>query len=91
MPKAALCQTQTYFAKGKARQLQQQVAALRGDTLPQGKSQSWDGKLLHIPPVSPSILDCPLIRVEYSLMVRNDNKQSIVDMVIHVLIWENRK
>ncbi|XP_070990989.1 arrestin domain-containing protein 3-like isoform X1 [Oncorhynchus clarkii lewisi] len=72
VPKAALCQTQTYFAKGKARQLQQQVAALRGDTLSQGKSQSWDGKLLHIPPVSPSILDCPLIRVEYSLMVYVD-------------------
>lgn len=52
VPKAALSQTQTYFAKGKARQLQQQMAALRGDTLPQGKSQSWDGKT---PPHTPSV------------------------------------
>lgn len=69
VPKAALYQTQTFFAKGKGKQIQQLVSNLRGDPLPQGKSQSWEGKLLKIPPVSPSILDCPIIRVEYALVV----------------------
>lgn len=69
VPKAALYQTQTFFAKGKGKQIQQLVSNLRGDPLLQGKSQSWEGKLLKIPPVSPSILDCPIIKVEYALMV----------------------
>lgn len=69
VPKAALYQTQTFFAKGKGKQIQQLVSSLRGDALQQGKSQSWEGKLLKIPPVSPSILDCPIIRVEYTLVV----------------------
>lgn len=69
VPKAALYQTQTFFAKGKGKQIQQLVSNLRGEPLPQGKSQSWEGKQLKIPPVSPSILDCPIIRVEYALVV----------------------
>ncbi|KAG7277797.1 hypothetical protein CRUP_026098, partial [Coryphaenoides rupestris] len=72
IPKAALYQTQTFYAKGKGKQIQQLVANLRGDPLPQGKSQSWEGKSLKIPPVSPSIIDCPIIRVEYALMVYVD-------------------
>uniref|UniRef100_A0A3P9L5G5 Arrestin domain-containing protein 3 n=1 Tax=Oryzias latipes TaxID=8090 RepID=A0A3P9L5G5_ORYLA len=72
VPKAALYQTQTFFAKGKGKQIQQLVSNLRGDPLQQGKSQSWEGKLLKIPPVSPSILDCPIIRVEYALVVYVD-------------------
>ncbi|XP_034095919.1 arrestin domain-containing protein 3-like [Gymnodraco acuticeps] len=72
VPKAALYQTQTFFAKGKGKQIQQLVSNLRGETLPQGKSQSWEGRLLKIPPVSPSILDCPIIRVEYVLVVYVD-------------------
>ncbi|XP_068608933.1 arrestin domain-containing protein 3-like [Brachionichthys hirsutus] len=72
VPKAALYQNQTFFAKGKGKQIQQLVSNLRGDPLLQGKSQSWEGKLLKIPPVSPSILDCPIIRVEYALVVYVD-------------------
>ncbi|XP_056288957.1 arrestin domain-containing protein 3-like isoform X3 [Pseudoliparis swirei] len=72
VPKAALYQTQTFYAKGKGKQIQQLVSSLRGEPLPQGKSQSWGGKLLQIPPVSPSILDCPIIRVEYALVVYVD-------------------
>ncbi|KAK2818627.1 hypothetical protein Q5P01_024188 [Channa striata] len=45
---------------------------LKWRTVPPGKSQSWEGKLLKIPPVSPSILDCPIIRVEYALTVYVD-------------------
>ncbi|RMC18026.1 hypothetical protein DUI87_04904 [Hirundo rustica rustica] len=52
--------------------VKQLVANLRGESLSSGKTETWNGKQLKIPPVSPSILDCSIIRVEYSLMVYVD-------------------
>ncbi|XP_075960451.1 arrestin domain-containing protein 3a isoform X2 [Anarhichas minor] len=68
VPKAAIYQTQTFYAKGKMKEVKQLVANLRGESLSSGKTETWSGKMLKIPPVSPSILDCSIIRVEYSLM-----------------------
>ncbi|XP_042190290.1 arrestin domain-containing protein 3 isoform X2 [Callorhinchus milii] len=72
VPKAAIYQTQTFYAKGKMKEVKQLVANLRGESLSSGKTESWNGKLLKIPPVSPSIIDCSIIHVEYSLMVYVD-------------------
>lgn len=72
VPKAAIYQTQAFYAKGKMKEVKQLVANLRGESLSSGKTDTWNGKLLKIPPVSPSILDCSIIRVEYSLMVGID-------------------
>ncbi|XP_017949027.1 arrestin domain-containing protein 3 isoform X1 [Xenopus tropicalis] len=72
VPKAALYQTQTFYAKGKMKEVKQLVANLRGESLSSGKTETWNGKLLKIPPISPSIIDCSIIRVEYSLMVYVD-------------------
>ncbi|TRZ02586.1 hypothetical protein DNTS_003825 [Danionella cerebrum] len=72
VPKAAIYQTQTFFAKGKMKEIKQLVANIRGESLSSGKTETWNGKMLKIPPVSPSILDCSIIRVEYSLMVYVD-------------------
>lgn len=69
VPKAAIYQTQTFYAKGKMKEIKQLVANIRGESLSSGKTETWNGKMLKIPPVSPSILDCSIIRVEYSLMV----------------------
>ncbi|KAG5834428.1 hypothetical protein ANANG_G00261400 [Anguilla anguilla] len=72
VPKAAVYQTQTFYAKGKMKEVKQLVANLRGESLSSGKTETWSGKMLKIPPVSPSILDCSIIRVDYSLMVYVD-------------------
>ncbi|XP_055489328.1 arrestin domain-containing protein 3-like isoform X3 [Leucoraja erinacea] len=72
VPKAAIYQTQTFYAKGKMKEVKHLVANLRGESLSSGKSESWNGKLLKIPPVSPSIVDCTIIHVEYSLTVYVD-------------------
>ncbi|XP_062310149.1 arrestin domain-containing protein 3a isoform X1 [Osmerus eperlanus] len=72
VPKAAIYQTQTFYAKGKMKEVKQLVANLRGESLSSGKTETWSGKMLKIPPVSPSILDCSIIRVEYSLTVYVD-------------------
>uniref|UniRef100_A0A673LT31 Arrestin domain-containing protein 3 n=1 Tax=Sinocyclocheilus rhinocerous TaxID=307959 RepID=A0A673LT31_9TELE len=77
VPKAAIYQTQTFFAKGKVKEIKQLVANLRGDPLPSGKTKTWDGKMLKIPPISPSILDCSIIHVEYSLMVYVDIPRAV--------------
>uniref|UniRef100_A0A8C1CNJ1 Arrestin domain-containing protein 3 n=1 Tax=Cyprinus carpio carpio TaxID=630221 RepID=A0A8C1CNJ1_CYPCA len=77
VPKAAIYQTQTFFAKGKVKEIKQLVANLRGDPLPSGKTETWDGKMLKIPPISPSILDCSIIHVEYSLMVYVDIPRAV--------------
>nr|XP_038040968.1 arrestin domain-containing protein 4 [Anas platyrhynchos] len=69
VPKAAIFQTQTYLASGKTKSFRQMVANVRGNHIASGSTDTWNGKTLKIPPVSPSILDCCIIRVEYSLAV----------------------
>lgn len=81
VPKAAIYQTQTFYAKGKMKEVKQLVANLRGESLSSGKTETWSGKMLKIPPVSPSILDCSIIRVEYSLMV------SIIPFCLSILYF----
>ncbi|GCC34920.1 arrestin domain-containing protein 4-like [Chiloscyllium punctatum] len=69
MPKAAIFQTQTYLANEKTKTFRQVIANVRGNHVASGSTESWNGKALKIPPVTPSILDCRIIRVEYSLAV----------------------
>lgn len=85
VPKAAIYQTQTFYAKGKMKEVKQLVANLRGESLSSGKTETWSGKMLKIPPVSPSILDCSIIRVEYSLMV-----STVVTTLLNTGIGANR-
>ncbi|XP_012689040.1 arrestin domain-containing protein 4 [Clupea harengus] len=69
VPKAVICQTQTYLAGGKTRSCRQVVASVRGNHVPSGSSDVWNGKQLKIPPISPSVLNSSIIRVDYSLAV----------------------
>uniref|UniRef100_A0A2K5XSR0 Arrestin domain containing 4 n=1 Tax=Mandrillus leucophaeus TaxID=9568 RepID=A0A2K5XSR0_MANLE len=69
VPKAAIFQTQTYLASGKTKTIRHMVANVRGNHIASGSTDTWNGKTLKIPPVTPSILDCCIIRVDYSLAV----------------------
>ncbi|XP_054417879.1 arrestin domain-containing protein 4 [Pteronotus mesoamericanus] len=69
VPKAAIFQTQTYLASGKTKTVRHVVANVRGNHIASGSTDTWNGKMLKIPPVPPSILDCCIIRVDYSLAV----------------------
>ncbi|EHB00254.1 Arrestin domain-containing protein 4, partial [Heterocephalus glaber] len=69
VPKAAIFQTQTYLASGKTKTFRHMVANVRGNHIASGSTDIWNGKTLKIPPVTPSILDCCIIRVDYSLAV----------------------
>lgn len=72
VPKAAIFQTQTYLASGRTKTIRHMVANVRGNHIASGGTDTWNGKTLKIPPVTPSILDCCIIRVDYSLAVSRD-------------------
>ncbi|KAM4749039.1 arrestin domain-containing protein 4 [Rhinophrynus dorsalis] len=69
VPKAAIYQTQSFLLSGKTRTYRQMLATVRGNHIASGSTDTWNGKTLMIPPVTPSILDCNIIKVEYSLVV----------------------
>ncbi|KAI2653594.1 Arrestin domain-containing protein 4 [Labeo rohita] len=69
VPKSVLYQIQTYTAKGKTKCIKQVVVSARGNVVPPDTSSRWNGNTLTIPPVSPSILNSDILRVEYVLAV----------------------
>ncbi|XP_043120164.1 arrestin domain-containing protein 4-like [Puntigrus tetrazona] len=69
VPKAVMYQIQTYTAKGKTKSFKQVVASARGNAVPSDTSSRWNGNALNIPPVSSSILNSDILRVEYLLAV----------------------
>ncbi|XP_013979578.1 arrestin domain-containing protein 4 isoform X1 [Salmo salar] len=69
VPKAAIYQIQTFMANGKTKSHTKLVASVRGNHIPSGCTDTWNGKTLKISPVSASILNSSVIRVEYSLAV----------------------
>ncbi|XP_077187636.1 arrestin domain-containing protein 2 [Paroedura picta] len=69
VPKAALIQTQTFLARGTKKQKKSVVANIVGDSIAPHKRDGWHGRALKIPPVGPSILQCRVLHVEYSLKV----------------------
>lgn len=70
VPKAAIIQTQSFIARGAKKQKKSVVTSIVGDAIAAGKREVWHGRALKIPPVGPSILQCRIIQVEYSLKVR---------------------
>ncbi|XP_024235222.1 arrestin domain-containing protein 4 isoform X1 [Oncorhynchus tshawytscha] len=69
VPKAAIYQIQTFMANGKTKSHTKLVASVRGNHIPSGCTDTWNGKTLKIPLVSASIFNSSVIRVEYSLVV----------------------
>ncbi|XP_032992639.1 arrestin domain-containing protein 2 [Lacerta agilis] len=69
VPKAAIIQTQTFVARGTKKQKKSVVASMVGDAIAAGKREVWHGRAIKIPPVGPSILQCRIIHVEYTLKV----------------------
>ncbi|KAM5172241.1 arrestin domain-containing protein 4 [Mantella aurantiaca] len=69
VPKAAIYQIQSFIVHGKTKTHKQMLASVRGNHIASGCTETWNGKTLKIPPVTPTILDCQIIRVEYVLAV----------------------
>ncbi|XP_075536219.1 arrestin domain-containing protein 3-like isoform X2 [Dermacentor variabilis] len=69
VPHATLHQTQTFLAGGKSRSRHCKFTTVTGVALQPGRSANWDAQLLKIPAVSPSITNCCLIHVEYTVRI----------------------
>ncbi|KAH9394640.1 Arrestin domain-containing protein 3 [Tyrophagus putrescentiae] len=70
VPQATLHQTQLFLAAGgKVRSRSAKFTTVTGVAVQPHKTATWDGQLLKIPPISPSILNCRLIRVEYTMRI----------------------
>ncbi|KAF7650842.1 hypothetical protein LDENG_00119690 [Lucifuga dentata] len=69
VPKAYITQTQTFIARGTMKQKRSVVATLCGDIVGARCRETWHGRAIKIPPVGPSILQCRIIKVEYTLKV----------------------
>lgn len=92
VPKAAIIQTQTFIARGTKKQKKSVVTSITGDPIPAGKREVWHGRALKIPPVGPSILQCRIIQVEYSLKVSELCRNSLLPSSGEILAppdWEN--
>lgn len=74
VPEAVLCQTQTFSAGGKTRVRKSKFASLAGRAITAGSEEErWDALPLKIPAVTPTISNCCLIKVEYSIKVTNQD------------------
>lgn len=69
IPYATLYQTQAYFASGKSRIRETKFTVLTGLPVGPGTRGSWDSQLLKIPAVSPSIINCCVMKVDYFVKV----------------------
>ncbi|MBN3320359.1 ARRD3 protein, partial [Atractosteus spatula] len=70
-PKVALQQLQTFHAQGKTKRVPKRIASLEGPPVGGRMRDAWSEGVLHIPPDTPiSLLNCALMSVEYSVVVR---------------------
>eukprot|EP00095_Tigriopus_kingsejongensis_P010281 maker-scaffold474_size162001-snap-gene-0.27 protein:Tk10281 transcript:maker-scaffold474_size162001-snap-gene-0.27-mRNA-1 annotation:"arrestin domain-containing protein 3-like" len=69
VPEAVLCQTETFMAGGKIRTKSTKFTSLSGQVIQPRAESTWDAQLLKIPVVSPTISNCALIKVDYSIKI----------------------
>ncbi|KAK0055336.1 arrestin domain-containing protein 3 [Biomphalaria pfeifferi] len=69
IPYATLYQSQTFFASGKSRVRRTKFTVLTGLPVAPGTRGSWDSQLLKIPAVTPSIINCCVMKVDYYVKV----------------------
>ncbi|OQV13229.1 Arrestin domain-containing protein 3 [Hypsibius exemplaris] len=68
-PHATLYQVQSFNANGKSRSRAIKLTTVSGVAIPPGETGYWDAQLLKVPAVSPSILNCQLIKVDYQVKI----------------------
>lgn len=68
-PNATLYQIQSFTANGKSKTRSIKLTTVSGVIVPPGETGYWDAQLLKVPAVSPSILNCGLIKVDYLVKV----------------------
>ena len=68
-PYTKLIQTQLFFARGSRKIQRAKYEVITGLPISPGSCSSWNTQLLTIPDVSPSIMNCRIIKLEYYIKV----------------------
>ena len=69
VPKAAIVAKHSYLANGRHKVLREKLCAVRGDHIISGMGDIWQGKVIRVPKLKPSLKGCDIITADYALMV----------------------
>ncbi|XP_069747009.1 arrestin domain-containing protein 3-like isoform X2 [Narcine bancroftii] len=69
VPKAAIYKTTVYHAKSKSKTCSESIAEVKGDSILAGQKESRNVMVLKIPQVPPTLMNCTIIQMGYSLKV----------------------
>lgn len=69
VPKAAIIAKHIYRANGHAKEFHEKLTSVRGDHIISGMCDVWQGRVLCVPKLKPTILGCDIIHVDYCLRV----------------------
>ncbi|KAL1259918.1 hypothetical protein QQF64_010495 [Cirrhinus molitorella] len=69
IPKAAIIAKHIYRANGRIKQFHEKLTSVRGDHIISGMCDVWQGRVLRVPKLKPTILGCDIIHVDYCLRI----------------------
>uniref|UniRef100_A0A8C1XFE4 Thioredoxin-interacting protein n=1 Tax=Cyprinus carpio TaxID=7962 RepID=A0A8C1XFE4_CYPCA len=69
VPKAAIIAKHIYRANGRTKEFHEKLTSVRGDHIISGMCDVWQGRVLRVPKLKPTILGCDIIHVDYCLRI----------------------
>uniref|UniRef100_A0A8C2EEK6 Thioredoxin-interacting protein n=1 Tax=Cyprinus carpio TaxID=7962 RepID=A0A8C2EEK6_CYPCA len=69
VPKAAIIAKHIYRANGRTKEFHKKLTSVRGDHIISGMCDVWQGRVLPVPKLKPTILGCDIIHVDYFLRI----------------------
>lgn len=69
VPKAAIIAKHIYRANGRTKEFHKKLTSVRGDHIISGMCDVWQGRVLPVSKLKPTILGCDIIHVDYFLRI----------------------
>ncbi|CAN9514408.1 unnamed protein product [Ophioblennius macclurei] len=69
VPKAAIIARHSYASDGRTKMSRQKLSAVRGNHIISGMCDMWQGKIIRVPKLRPTLMGCDIIKVDYSLAI----------------------
>ncbi|XP_016137208.1 thioredoxin-interacting protein-like [Sinocyclocheilus grahami] len=69
IPKAAIIAKHIYRANGRTKEFHKKLTSVRGDHIISGMCDVWQGRVLPVPKLKPTILGCDIIHIDYCLRI----------------------
>ncbi|XP_016375625.1 thioredoxin interacting protein b [Sinocyclocheilus rhinocerous] len=69
VPKAAIIAKHIYRANGRTKEFHKKLTSVRGVHIISGMCDVWQGRVLPVPKLKPTILGCDIIHIDYCLRI----------------------